>query len=176
MNKNKHKIKMFADKRLLLMGTILTLSYTVMFFLVINMSNESLEGVVFAFIWWIGVFLCFPRWFANITLDSRGILFKAPFKKTKYTEYERYGYIYCASYSHFGIPVRYVVVSQIKLSDYQLTHINSVPQSYKTIKILLNKDNKTKLEAIFPKWYISQLNKQGYNKNNTGDDSVIDKK
>ena len=167
MNK-KYSFRIIADPYLLILvsSSIIFTSLIVIplfCFTVIGTTSsekQSANILLVLYLLYISILLFnFHRYCTIIRFDEKTIKINALFKKTIEKAYTQYGYIYCASYSHFGFLVRYVVISQIRLDSYQLTHINII-NSDKIIKVRMRRGIKEKLEKILPKDYIKQLKKQ----------------
>lgn len=170
MANNKATVKFIADPKLFMMGTILwfTLTFGTIAMSVwvysdyVPDSSDKEELVVSVMYLFMGLmmtlisFFCLPKWLVIIKFDKSGITYKCGYKKAKKYDYSRYGYVYKASYLHFFHRVNYIVFSQIKLSEYQLTHINSVSTDDKLIKFKLGKNIEI-LRGILPKKYIAKI-------------------
>ena len=149
---SKDSIKFIADPKLLTMGGILwfTLTFSTItmsvwiyrgYALVSREQDTLLVSVMYLFMgltMTLVSFFCLPKWLVIIKFDKFGITYKCGYKKAKKYDYSRYGYVYKASYLHFFRRVNYIVLSQIRLNEYQLTHINSVSTNDKLIKFKFN--------------------------------------
>ena len=125
-----------------------------------RISSSKIFFLLFLLVNFVSI-CALPKWLVVVSINDRGIIFKPIFKKSVLKGFSDYGYIYLASYCHFGFKIKYIVFSQIKLTDYQLTHINQISISDKIIKFRIRNGIKNKLEVVLPKQYIKQLKKQG---------------
>lgn len=94
-----------------------------------------------------GWLLCAPKWYANIEFTQEGLIFRAPFRKTTLIPYKRI-HIYPASYIHVCVEVPYIVFSTKILSNYELTHINNVPNTSEVIPIEYSRKHYEKLLKV----------------------------
>lgn len=99
-----------------------------------------------------------PKWCIIVELSADGISYKPTFKKKIKRKYSDFGYFYCASYTYYT-QKKYIVFSQRRLSDYELTHINNVPVSEKLIKIKVRKGLKEALYPLLPPKYLFRIPK-----------------
>ena len=90
-----------------------------------------------------------PQWYANIEFTQEGLIFRAPFRKTTLIPYKRI-HIYPASYIHVCVEVPYIVFSTKIMSNYELTHINNVPNTSEVIPIEYRRKTYEKLLKVLP--------------------------
>ena len=172
---NNNSVKIIADPILLAMGTILwftltfgTIAMSVWVYrgyaLVSSDQDTLLVSVMYLFMgltMTLVSFFCLPKWLVIIKFDKQGITYRCAYKKPLNYDYYQFGYVYKAYYKHFFRKIDYVVLSQIKLDDYQLSHINGISSNNKLLKIRIGK-NKELLNNILPPKYVAQLNRQGW--------------
>lgn len=102
------------------------------------------------------------KFFATIHFTAIGIEFHTIFKKQSLTSYKQYRHIAYASYWH-GTPIGvgsikwFIVISERKLSKYELEHINQIPISKSVLKIEYSKKRHQKLCEILPENMAQQL-------------------
>lgn len=105
--------------------------------------------IVMAIIWLVDCLLATPKWYANIELTSEGLIHRAPFHKATLIPYKRI-HINPASYIHVCVEVPYIVFSTKILSNYELTHINNVPNTSEVIPIEYRRKTYEKLLNVLP--------------------------
>lgn len=159
------KTKCFlADSQLFIMGICYWLCMTtagiaMTFFTLKNADNNI---AIFFFLLSICVnIICLctlPKWRIIVELSADGISYKPTFKKKIVKKYSDFGYFYCASYTYYT-QKKFLVFSQRRLSDYELTHINNVPVSEKLIKIKVRKGLKEVLSPLLPPKYLFRIPK-----------------
>ena len=100
--------------------------------------------------------------FATIHFTKDGIEFHTALKKPVFTTYQQCQNVAYASYWH-GSPVGvgalkwFIVISERKLSKYELEHINQIPVSSNVLKIEYSKKRREKLMEILPQNMACQL-------------------
>ena len=100
---------------------------------------------------WIGAcLLAAPKWYANIEFTPEGLIHRAPFRKATLVPY-RSLHIYPAYYIHVCVPVPYIVFSTKILSNYELSHINNVPNTSEVIPIEYRRKTYEKLLNVLPR-------------------------
>ncbi len=98
----------------------------------------------------ITIIACSPRYFAYIILKDDHIEFGTAFSKKKVVNYSSYGNIYIANYTHLFLKKYFIVLSQIDISMYELTHINQILPSNRIIKVSYNKKVAEQLLSVLP--------------------------
>ncbi len=157
-------ISFLADSELLIMGISLWISIIVLSGITIIVCLNDLDiisaFIVFSMDMLISCSFLFllPKWRIVVELNNEGICYKPTFKKKVVKKYSDFGYFYCASYTYYT-QKKYIVFSQRRLSDYELTHINNVPVSDKLIKIKVRKGLKEVLSPILPPKYLFRIPK-----------------
>lgn len=102
------------------------------------------------------------KFFATIHITKDGIEFHTAFKKPILKTYKQYRNVVYASYWH-GSPIGigsikwFIVISERKLSKYELEHINQIPVSSNVLKIEYSKKRREKLMEILPQNMACQL-------------------
>ena len=114
-----------------------------------GMKEVKIYCVVIGGLWFVGCLLCAPKWYANIEFTQEGLIFRAPFRKTALIPYKRI-HIYPASYNHVCVEVPYIVFSTKIMSNYELTHINNVPNTSEVIPIEYRRKTYEKLLKVLP--------------------------
>lgn len=154
-----------ADPLLFAMGityfVITTVVCTVMIFVcfVFYMNTDIVIFFFCLFAFSIVIGLCaLPKWRIIIEITEDGISYKPTFKKEINKKYSDFGYFYCASYSYYT-ERKYIVFSQRRLNDYELTHINNVAVSDKLIKIKVRKGLKEELSPFLPPKFLFRIPK-----------------
>ncbi len=102
--------------------------------------------------------LCIPvlfvvnpdRYIAWYLFTSEGITYYTLFRKKQFIPYSSFPYIMLGKYLHGVHWQKYIVFSNRRLTDSELSHINHVTPSRKLIKIRYSEKTKTKLLAILP--------------------------
>lgn len=159
------KKRFFADSQLLVMGICYWICMTVlgigMIMLCFHINEIAISKFFLLLTLAVNVIClcCMPKWRIIVELNNDGICYKPTFKKKNIKKYADFGYFYCASYTYFTQKKKYIVFSQRRLSDYELTHINSVPVSDKLIKIKVRKGLKEVLSPILPPKYLFRIPK-----------------
>lgn len=105
-------------------------------------------------------FLCMPRWLEIIAFEENVIKFKSAFHKEIIKPYSNYHFAYLAYYSHLGLPVKFIVLSQRKLNQSELENINKVKSNGQIIKIKYSKKTLSKLQQVLTEKQKNQLDKQ----------------
>lgn len=152
-----------ADPQLFVMGIILLVVTTViglfMFFLALDKYIEiSILYFILTLTSNITIICVSPKWRIIIELSDDGISYKPTFKKKIVKKYSDFGYFYCASYTYYT-ERKYIVLSQRRLNDYELTHINNVAVSDKLIKIKVRKGLKEELSPFLPPKFLFRIPK-----------------
>lgn len=150
------------NKRTILTNEVLVYAYLGMF------AAEIAMVTPFLFIeFWVGVFLMFwvifsivvaccitERWCLMIVLDAEGILYKPLFRsgrRLKYSNYPRVQYAYYMHGNWLGAyKVHFFVLTNKRLSDEELSHINEVAPSIDLLKIRYTRRNYRKLVEALP--------------------------
>lgn len=104
--------------------------------------------------------LCMPRWLEIITFEKNVIKFKSAFHKEIIKPYSNYHFVYLAYYSHLGLPVKFIVLSQRKLNQSELENINKVKSNGQVIKIKHSEKTISKLQQVLTEKQKNQLDKQ----------------
>lgn len=170
------KIRIICDSLLFWGGLLLSISQIVIAVVItimletgyisastIDDKNKSqVLFVFFAIFLFFGVILCLPRWLMILTLDEKEITFRGDYFKPYTKSYNQFPYVYIATYRHgsligLGVKVRYIVISQIKLTEYELTHINRVFDREKIFKIRYSKKKYDALLNVLPKSHKERL-------------------
>ena len=164
--KREKKIKIYCDKQTMVLGVIWTtvsiiscLAFTILTSVgLIETTNDT----AFIIFWGLLGIACIlssvltmPRWAAYITLDKNGIYFHSPFHKKSFQPYSLNSYIYRAKYFHgsavgLGYYRDFIVISQKRLTNDELEHINNVGVSKEVIKIKYSKRNMLALKSVLP--------------------------
>ena len=157
-NGKNDNLRLFTN-RVLAIGSIpLTLIANVPLHLMLYFGNWASEGdriagtivgVVVTIGWIVGCMLSAPKWYANIEFTPEGLIHRAPFRKTTLVPY-RSLHIYPAYYIHVCVPVPYIVFSTKILSNYELSHINNVPNTSEVIPIEYRRKTYEKLLNVLP--------------------------
>ena len=114
--------------------------------------------------------LCMSRWYAYLEFDSKYIKFKRAFYKPRLVNYQYYRFVYIAEYMHKSIlpilkmRVMYIVLSSVRLSQYQLSHINNINSSVTTIKVMYTRKNCEYLCSVLNDKQIRSLKKETANR------------
>ena len=157
-----NSISFLADAELFIMGIILWISVTILcvvtIIICVDYPNIQLFYAISYTVLVFGFLSLLPRWRIVVELNNEGISYKPTFKKNVVKKYSDFGYFYCASYTYYT-QKKYIVFSQRRLSDYELTHINNVPVSDKLIKIKVRKGLKEVLSPILPPKYLFRIPK-----------------
>ena len=114
-----------------------------------GMKEVKICCVVIGGLWFVGCLFSAPKWYANIEFTQEGLIFRAPFRKTALIPYKRI-HIYPASYIHVCVEVPYIVFSTKIMSNYELTHINNVPNTSEVIPIEYRRKTYEKLLKVLP--------------------------
>ena len=114
-----------------------------------GMKEVKICCVVIGGLWFVGCLFSAPKWYANIEFTPEGLIFRAPFRKTTLIPYKRI-HIYPASYIHVCVEVPYIVFSTKIMSNYELTHINNVPNTSTVIPIEYRRKTYEKLLKVLP--------------------------
>lgn len=98
--------------------------------------------------------LCMPRWSAYVRFEQNCAVLKVG-RKREEIPYEAFKHIYMAHYIHrsiflAGIKCEYIVLSKVRLSAFDLEHINLVSASDMTIKIRSTSKVQKYLEGLLP--------------------------
>ena len=158
------KMRFLADSQLFVMGICYFICMTVSGIVAATICFHRNEiSIAFFFLLMTlavnVISLCaLPKWRIIIELDNENISYKPTFKKKVVKKYSDFGYFYCASYTYYT-QKKYIVFSQRRLSDYELTHINNVPVSDKLIKIKVRKGLKEALSPMLPPKYLFRIPK-----------------
>ncbi len=102
------------------------------------------------------------KYFATIHFTKDGIELHTALKKPTFATYKQYRNVTYASYWH-GSPVGigstkwFIVISERKLSKYELEHINQIPVSSNVLKIEYSKKRREQLMEILPQNMACQL-------------------
>lgn len=92
--------------------------------------------------------LAWPKWYCRIILTGEQITLKIPFHFPQVLNYHAYGYLYIATYRHIFKKQYYILLSQVPVSAYDLTHVNHIKSSEKTIKIRYTLENVRLLQQV----------------------------
>lgn len=158
------KKRFLADSQLFAMGIIYWILMNVLgigaivFCYHINETGAAVFFLLPAIAINIACLCAMPKWRIVIELDNDCISYKPTFKKKVVKKYSDFGYFYCASYTYYT-QKKYIVFSQRRLNDYELTHINNVPISDKLIKIKVKKGLKEVLSPILPPKFLFRIPK-----------------
>lgn len=156
--------RFLADGQLFIIGICLCFIWTVctLGMIIVLFKRNEIEAAFMSFLLMIIseiVCLCaMPKWRIIVELNSEGISYKPTFKKKIVKKYSDFGYFYCASYTYYT-QKKYIVFSQRRLNDYELTHINNVQVSDKLIKIKVRKGLKEEISPLLPPKYLSRIPK-----------------
>jgi len=106
---------------------------------------------------------CLKNWLTIICFKNM-IIFYSPCKKTRSVSYDCYHYVYLAHYIHrnifrMGYKCKYIVISQFRLSDFDLQHINKVPTNIEVIKLKYSKKRWLLLLNVLPPVLRKQMEK-----------------
>lgn len=157
-----NSIRFLADAELLIMGIILWISVTILcvvtIIICVDYPSIQLFYAISYTVLVFGFLSLLSRWRIVVELNNEGISYKPTFKKNVVKKYSDFGYFYCASYTYYT-QKKYIVFSQRRLNDYELTHINNVPVSDKLIKIKVRKGLKEVLSPILPPKYLFRIPK-----------------
>ena len=157
-----NSISFLADAELLIMGIILWISVTILcvvtIIICVDYPNIQLFYAISYTVLVFGFLSLLPKWRIVVELNNESISYKPTFKKKVVKKYSDFGYFYCASYTYYT-QKKYIVFSQRRLSDYELTHINNVPVSDKLIKIKVQKGLKEALSPMLPPKYLFRIPK-----------------
>lgn len=104
--------------------------------------------------------LCMPRWLEIITFENDVIKFKSAFHKEIIKLSINYQFVYLAYYSHIGLPIKFIVISQRKLTKNELENINQIKSNEQIIKIRYSKKTISKLQQVLTEKQKNQLDKQ----------------
>ena len=171
----KKQVRIFLNKPLLVGGCIycglcIVLCTLMVFFLekefikTTSQSDKIVSMIIFSALGILVIIssvLCWPKWGSSIVCTSKGIKVKSQ----TIISYDRYRYMYDAYYTHRGIlpigyKVHFIVLSQVKLKDFELNHINQIKSSqqilifrknHKLISFLLSvlpENQKLKLQKL----------------------------
>lgn len=157
-------IRFLADRQLFVMGICYWICMIAACIVgaTIGFQSNEIAVLIFFLLMTLAVnviSLCaLPKWRIIIELDNESISYKPTFKKKVIKKYSDFGYFYCASYTYYT-QKKYIVFSQRRLSDYELTHINNVPVSDKLIKIKVRKGLKEVLSPMLPPKYLFRIPK-----------------
>ena len=155
-------IRFLADSELFIMGIILWISVTILcvvtIIICVDYPSIQLFYAISYTVLVFGFLSLLPRWRIVVELNNEGISYKPTFKKNVVKKYSDFGYFYCASYTYYT-QKKYIVFSQRRLNDYELTHINNVPVSDKLIKIKVRKGLKEALSPMLPPKYLFRIPK-----------------
>ena len=155
-------IRFLADSELFIMGIILWISVTILcvvtIIICVDYPSIQLFYAISYTVLVFGFLSLLPRWRIVVELNNEGISYKPTFKKKVVKKYSDFGYFYCASYTYYT-QKKYIVFSQRRLNDYELTHINNVPVSDKLIKIKVRKGLKEVLSPMLPPKYLFRIPK-----------------
>lgn len=161
---NDKTICFYADFQLFIMGicyyilmTAAGMTATIICFK-LDESRYAILFIVLTAIVNIANICASSQWRIIVELSSEGISYKPTFKKKISKKYSDFGYFYCASYTYYT-QKKFIVFSQRRLSDYELTHINNVPVSDKLIKIKVRKGLKEVLSPMLPPKYLFRIPK-----------------
>ncbi len=171
MSKNKKHISFLADKQLFVMGIIwcvlsLLMDAAMIVLLICDKSTTNTTSelndliailLVLALFVIFSAILALPKWYIKITLVKDCIIYRPLFRKAKHIPYNNLGYIQMAYYKHIFAKVQYIVLSSIRLSSYELQHINQVPNSKELIKIRYTEKTKQFLLNTLPKRHVKML-------------------
>ena len=168
----KKPLRIIANPHLFYGGTIYVvfvflLSLYVAFFIITPDSVNPPEDTnltrgffVFSGIAIIGAgILCMPKWLEIITFEKDVIKFKPAFRKKIIKQYSDYQFIHLAHYSHLGLPIRFIVISQRKLTKSELENINKIKSNGQVIKVKYSAKTITKLQQVLTEKQKNQLNK-----------------
>ena len=168
----KKSLRIIANPHLFYGGTIYVvfvflLSLYVAFFIItpdsVNPPEDTnlIRGIfVFLGIAMIGaVILCMPRWLEIITFEKDVIKFKPAFGKETIKHCSSYQFVQMAHYSHLGLPVRFIVISQKKLTKSELENINKIKSNGQVIKVRYSAKTIIKLQQVLTEKQKNQLNK-----------------
>ena len=86
------------------------------------------------------------------------MILKIPFHSSKNLNYHEYGYLYIAFYRHIFKKQYYILLSQVPVVAYDLSHVNHIKSSEKTIKIRYNSLNVQLLQQVLSSKQIRMLN------------------
>lgn len=155
-------LRFLADAELFIMGIILWISVTILcvvtIIICVDYPSIQLFYAISYTVLVFGFLSLLPRWRIAVELNNEGICYKPTFKKKVVKKYSDFGYFYCASYTYYT-QKKYIVFSQRRLSDYELTHINNVPVSDKLIKIKVRKGLKEAFSPMLPPKYLFRIPK-----------------
>ena len=93
----------------------------------------------------VAALLCLPRWLTIVEFSGEGIRCSTAFRKGQSIPYSSYPYVYIASYKHRTVlpfvykTMRYIVVSQRKLTPQEQQHINLIKISAELVKVRYSK-------------------------------------
>lgn len=152
-NGKNDNLRLFTNRALAIGSIPLTLLMMGGIYFIHYMGGGQIEvdiQCVVVGIVWIGACLfAAPKWYANIEFTPEGLIHRAPFRKATLVPY-RSLHIYPAYYIHVCVPVPYIVFSTKILSNYELSHINNVPNTSEVIPIEYRRKTYEKLLKVLP--------------------------
>lgn len=153
-NTKNDNLRLLTNKGLAVSSVFVTLLITGALYFIHYVSGGQkgidIQCVVLGVGWIVGCMLCAPKWYANIEFAPEGLIHRAPFRKATLVPY-RSLHIYPAYYIHVCVPVPYIVFSTKILSNYELSHINNVPNTSEVIPIEYRRKTYEKLLNVLPR-------------------------
>jgi len=124
-------------------------------------SNEIIVFffmVIIAVIFTVIFFLSeIKQWLSTIFVTPEYIKICTIFKKTKIMDYSKYNNVYYGTSSVRGISEWFVIISNRKMSRFELENLNGIKQTDDFIKIEYSKKRREKLMEILPQNMACQL-------------------
>lgn len=146
-------LKLFTNHGLAVVSIIITILMMGGIYFIHYMGDGQKDVdiicVISAVGWLVICMFAAPKWYANIEFTPEGLIHRAPFHKATLIPYKRI-HINPASYIHVCVEVPYIVFSTKILSNYELTHINNVPNSSEVIPIEYRRKTYEKLLKVLP--------------------------
>lgn len=101
------------------------------------------------------------RWCLLITIDHAGLYYRPLFRRGTYVSYANYPKVQHAYYMHgnyfLSYKVHFFVFTNKRLSEWELTHINTIPPSPDLIKIRYCKRTYEKIISVLPTWLANEV-------------------
>ncbi len=97
------------------------------------------------------------QWLSTIYLTDKYIKLRGILKKTKIMEYSKFCNVYYGFVCVRGIPEWFIIISNRKMSRFELENLNKIKQTDDFIKIEYSKKRREKLMEILPRNMACQL-------------------
>ncbi len=157
----KAKVRIISDLTLFVMLLVLLILMTAdlgwLIWVVGNISGSRIQIIlsqivliVLLLMVYIAVISAMPRAMCVLTLSDKNISLTIPFKKRQTLPYTKFSYVQHGYYLHVVKPVHFIVFSQYRISNRELSQINLFENSQNAFKVRYTKRMHRRLCSVLP--------------------------